>query len=117
MKVSVDELYVIVEICDLGMKINNVIVMWIAIEKWWIESDYDELLEIEWFVDNWLNCVDIENVVNCERCWVEKWDVDDERLNWAFEIVDLRIDELRLNWWNLWIWLSWWIMWIACDWW
>ena len=40
------ELYVIVEMCWFGNEINNVIVMWIAIEKWWIESEYDELLEI-----------------------------------------------------------------------
>ena len=87
--------------------------MWIVIEKWWIDSEYDELLE------NWLNCVCVENYViekDVEK-WDEDWDVDDERLNWAFEIVDLRIFELRLNWWNLWICLSWWIMWIACVWW
>ena len=87
-------------------------------------SDYDELLTIDWFVnvvenDVKVNCVCVENYViekDVEK-WDENWDVDDERLNWAFEIVDLRIVELRLIWWNLWIWLSWWIMWIACVWW
>ena len=46
------ELYVIVEMCWFGNEIDNVIVLWIVIEKWWVESEFNELLEIEWLVDN-----------------------------------------------------------------
>ena len=92
--------------------------MWIVIEKWWVESEFDDLLEIDWLVDNLIElCLLLRMMWNWDEKWDEDWDVDDERLNWAIEIVDLRIVELRLNWWNLWIWLSWWIMWIACVWW
>ena len=51
------ELYVIVENGELEMNIDSAFAMWIAIEKWWFESEYDELVEIEWLVDNWLICV------------------------------------------------------------
>ena len=45
------ELYVIVEMCWFVNEIDNVIVMWIAIEKWWIEGDYEWLiLAFDWFV-------------------------------------------------------------------
>ena len=64
LKVSVDELYwnwlnymLFLRNGELEMNIDNVFAMWIVIEKWWIGSEYDELLETEWLVDNWLICV------------------------------------------------------------
>ena len=76
---------------DLGMKIDNVIVMWIAIEKWWIESDYEWLvLAFDWFV-YW--CWEVMKWYMFRwglRCWV----VNDERMIWAIEIVDLKFVEL-----------------------
>ena len=36
---------------ELEMNIDNVFAMWIVIEKWWIGSEYDELLGIELLVD------------------------------------------------------------------
>ena len=104
LKVSVDELYwnwlnymLLLRNGELKMNIDNVFAMWIVIEKWWIESEYDELLEIEWLVDNWLICVVVDNDVNVE--YVELRNeilnyVDDERMIWAIEIVDLKFIEL-----------------------
>ena len=82
---------------ELEMSIDNVFAMWIVIEKWWIASEYDELLEIEWLVDNWLICVVVDNDVNVE--YVELRNeilnyVDDGRMIWAIEIVDLKFVEL-----------------------
>ena len=104
LKVSVDELYwnwlnymLLLRNGELEMNIDNVFAMWIVIEKWWIESEYDELLEINWLVDNWLICVVVDNDVNVE--YVELRNeilnyVDDERMIWAIEIVDLKFVEL-----------------------
>ena len=59
LKVSVDELYwiwlnymLLLRNDELEMNIDNVFAMWIVIEKWWIGSEYDELLGIELLVDN-----------------------------------------------------------------
>ena len=78
--------------------------MWIVIEKWWVESEYDELLEIEWLVNNWLNCVVVENDVIVEKCWVKKWDVD-----WDVELLMMKewFELLRL-------WIE--IWWIGLNW-
>ena len=60
----------------------------------------------------WLNCVccwewcEIE--IQWDEKWDEDWDIDDERLNWAIENVDLRF---------WWFGLICWVMWIACVWW
>ena len=55
------------------------------------------MLEIEWLVDNWLICVVVDNDVNVEdvelRNEILNY-VDDERMIWAIEIVDLRFVEL-----------------------
>ena len=71
--------------------------MWIVIEKWWIGSEYDELFEIEWLVDNWLICGVVDNDVNLEdvelRNEILNY-VDDEIMIWAIEIVDLKFVEL-----------------------
>ena len=104
LKVSVDELYwnwlkymLLLRNGELEMNIDNVFAMWIVIEKWRIGSEYDELLEIEWLVDNWLIYVVIENDVNVEdvelRNEILNY-VDDERMIWAIEIVDLNFIEL-----------------------
>ena len=105
------ELYVIVEMCWFGNEIDNVIVMWIVIEKWWVESEFDELLEIEWLVDNLIELCLLLRMMwkwNVMRWEMRCWDVDYERMNWAIEIVDLRL---------WWIGLNCWVMWIACVWW
>ena len=86
------ELYVIVEMCWFGNEINNVIVMWIVIEKWWVESEFDELLEIEWLIDNlielcWLLRMMWKlNVMRWEmRCWL--WKNELSYWDCGFEIV------------------------------
>ena len=80
-------------------------IMWLLCE-WLLRSDemkseYVELFEFGWLVDNWLICVCCWEWCDCEICWVEKWDedeilryVDDERMIWAIEIVDLKCVEL-----------------------
>ena len=104
LKVSVDELYwnwlnylLLLRNGELEMNIDNVFAIWIVIEKWWIGSEYDELLEINWLVDNWLICVVVDNDVNVEdvelRNEILNY-VDDERMIWAIEIVDLKFVEL-----------------------
>ena len=75
--------------------------MWIVIEKWWVESEYDELLE------NWMTCwqmIDLclllimmwmWDVLSWEMRWeLRCWVVDDERMSWAIEIVELKFVEL-----------------------
>ena len=100
-----------VELIELLVDVENlvnwnwILIMWIVIEKLWIDSEYDELFE------NWLNCVCVENYViekDVEKWDVEKWNVDDGRMNWAIENVDLRF---------WWFGLICWVMWIACVWW
>ena len=110
LKVSVDELYwnwlnymLLLRNGELEMNIDNVIVMWIVIEKWWIESEYVELFEIEWLVDNWLICVCCWEWCECGICWFEKWDED-----WDVEL--LMIKEW-LSYWDCGYVLKWWIMW------
>ena len=103
LKVSVDELYwncldymLLLRNGELEMNIDNVIVMWIV-----IGSEYVELFEFGWLVDNWLICVCCWEWCDCEICWIDKWDedeilryVDDERIIWAIENVDWNL----LNW-------------------
>ena len=79
--------YVLLLRCvDLGMKL----IMWIVIEKWWIDSEYDELLE---------NCVCVENYViekDVEK-WDEEWDVELLMMKEWIELLRLLIwdcDEL-----------------------
>ena len=95
------ELYVIVENGELEMNIDSVFAMWIVIEKWWFESEYDELLEIEWLVDNWLICVCGWEWYECGICWVEKldenWDVVLLMMKEWFELLRLWI-WILLNW-------------------
>ena len=78
------ELYVIVEMCWFGNEIDNVIVMWIAIEKWlWMTC-----------FGIWLICVVVENDVIVEDDELRNEilnDVDDERMSWAIEIVEIEI--------------------------
>ena len=64
--------------------------MWIAIEKWWIESDCEWLvLAFDWFV-YW--CWEIVILVYVElRIGISRYD---ERMIWAIEIVDLKFVEL-----------------------
>ena len=82
------------------------LIMWIVIEKWWVESELDELLEIDWLIDNWLNCVCVENYViekDVEK-WDEEWDVELLMMKEWIELLRLLIwdcDELD---WNLLIW-------------
>ena len=97
------ELYVIVENGELEMNIDSVFAMWIVIEKWWFESEYDELLEIEWLVDNWLICVCGWEWYECGICWVEKWDE-----NWDVELLMMKewFELLRLWIWNLLNWIE-----------
>ena len=113
LKVSVDELYwnwlnymLLLRNGELEMNIDNVFAMWIVIEKWWIGSEYDELLEIEWLVDNWLICVCCWEWCECGICWVEKWDIEllmIEGMIWIFEIVDMQwsddLCEIVCVWW------------------
>ena len=84
--------------CWFGNESDNVIVMWIVIEKWWVESEFDELLEIDWLIDNLMEvCLLLWTMWNWDmmswemrwgmRCWI----VDDGRMNWALEIVDLDV--------------------------
>ena len=98
LKVSVDELYwnwlnymLLLRNGELEMNIDNVFAMWIVIEKLWIWK------WLWWIIDNWLICVVVDNDVNVE--YVELRNeilnyVDDERLIWAIEIVDLKFVEL-----------------------
>ena len=110
LKVSVDELYwncldymLLLRNGELEMNIDNVIVMWIVIEKWWIGSEYVELFEIEWLVDNWLIVYDCWEWCECEMCWVEKWDE-----NWDVELLMMKewVELLRLWNWNLLNWIE-----------
>ena len=107
-----------VELIELLVDVENlvnwnwilviVIVMWIVIEKWWILEvimmNCWELIELClcWELCDWERCWEM-------RCWEMKcWDVDDGRMNWAFEIVDLRCDDLECNCWAMWIACVWW---------
>ena len=59
----------------------------------------------------WLICVVVENDVIVEDDELRNEilnDVDDERMSWAIEIVELKFIELRLNWWKMWIVCVWW---------
>ena len=96
--------------------------MWIVIEKWWVESEFDNLLEIDWLIDNLMEvCLLLWMMWNWDmmswemrwgmRCWI----VDDERMNWALEIVDLRYWWIGLRFVDLEC--NCWAMWIACVWW
>ena len=114
------ELCVIVEMCWFGNEIENMIVMWIVIEKWWVESEFDDLLEIDWLIDNLIELCLCWELCDWERCWEMRWGmrcwiVDDERMNWAFEIVDLRLWWIGLKFVELDCYC--WAMWIACVWW
>ena len=100
--------------CWFGNESDNVIVMWIVIEKGWVESELDELLEIDWLIDNLIELCLCWELCDWERCWemrcweMKCWDVDDGRMNWAFEIVDLRCDDVECNCWAMWIACVWW---------
>ena len=95
-----------VELIELLVDVENlvnwnwILIMWIVIEKWWIDSEYDELLE------NWLNCVCVENYViekDVEK-WDEEWDVELLMMKEWIELLRLLIwdcDELD---WDLLIW-------------
>ena len=68
--------------------------------KWWIGSEYDELLEIEWLVDNWLICGCCWEWCECGICWVEKWDIEIWwwlKNDWAIVIVDWKFVEMDWN--------------------
>ena len=59
----------------------------------------------------WLICVVVENDVIVEDDELKNEilnDVDDERMSWAIEIVELKFVELRLNCWKMWIACVWW---------
>ena len=80
---------------ELEMKMYNVIVMWMVIEKWWNWKWICWIVWFGWLVDNGLICVCCWEWCDCEIYWVEKWDederlryVDDERMIWAIENVD-----------------------------
>ena len=97
LKVSVDELYwnwlkymLFLRNGELEMNIDNVFAMWIAIEKWWIESDCEWLvLAFDLFV-YW--CWEIVILVYVElRIGISRYD---ERMIWAIEIVNLKFVEL-----------------------
>ena len=78
------ELCVIVEMCWFGNESDNVIVMWIVIEKWWVESEFDELFEIDWLVDNL-----IELCLLLRMMW--NWDTMRWEMRWG----------LRCWWWKI----------------
>ena len=59
----------------------------------------------------WLICVVVENDVIVEDDELRNEilnDVDEERMSWAIEIVELKFVELKLNWWKMWIACVWW---------
>ena len=96
--------------------------MWIVIEKWWVESEFDDLLEIDWLIDNLMEvCLLLWTMWNWDmmswemRRGMKCWSVDDERMNWALEIVDLRLWWIGLKFVDLEC--NCWAMWIACVWW
>ena len=71
------------------IEMDNVIVMWIVIEKWWVESEFDDLLEIDWLIDNLIELCLCWELCDWERCWEieiwwdEKWDEEwDVELWW-----------------------------------
>ena len=88
---------------ELEMKMYNVIVMWMVIEKWWNGK------WICWIVWIWMTCwqlidlwlllrmIWLWNMVSWEMRWgLRCWVFDDERINWAIEIVDLKF--VKLDW-------------------
>ena len=103
-----------VELIELLVDVENLVnwnwmlIMWINIEKWWNESDCDELL---W---NWMICWQlIDLLMLWELCeggmwWDEKWDVemlimkewiellrlwiwDFDELDWIVELCELHV--------------------------
>ena len=107
---------------ELEMNIDNVFAMWIAIEKWWIESYCEWLvLAFDWFV-YWcweiviLVYVGLKNEMRIEMlsCWWWK----NELSYWDYGI---EICWIGLNWWTMWICLclmvmSWLFKWLINMW-
>ena len=85
--------------------ILKVIVMWIAVEKWWIGS------ECEWFVCNWLTYVLLLRMRwmwYMLSWWLGYWDM--LKVKEWFELWDCGLEICGNG-------LKWWTMWIVCVWW
>ena len=107
--VSIDELYwnwlnyvLLLRCVDLGMKL----IMWLLCELLLRSGELKVIMNDLFGI--WLICVVVEIVEDDELRNEILNDVDDERLSWDIEIVEIKI---------CWIWLNWWTMWIACVWW
>ena len=51
------------------------LIMWIVIEKWWVESEFDDLLEIDWLIDNLIELCLCWELCDWEKCWEMRWEL------------------------------------------
>ena len=103
------ELYVIVEMCLFGNEIDNVIVMWIDIEKWWVESEFDWIVFV---VENdvKVECDEMRNEMLIMKEWIELlrlWIWDFDELDWIVELCELHVFDG-----NEWVVLNGWLIYV-----